>query len=114
MASSKLDSCVFSLTKKSFFLPHIESPPTYSRTQRFLGAVHHTHERPVARGGRVDQAAAEEDHCTHERSQRKRKVLVPSPRHVSTGSTVDTFLTQGELDETYEGIMSLPSIAGSD
>ncbi|XP_025077994.1 repressor of yield of DENV protein homolog [Pomacea canaliculata] len=90
-----------------------ESPPTYSRTQRFLGAVHHTHERPVARGGRVDQAAQRKT-IARTSARSAREVLVPSPRHVSTGSTVDTFLTQGELDETYEGIMSLPSIAGSD
>ncbi|KAK7116561.1 shiftless antiviral inhibitor of ribosomal frameshifting protein-like [Littorina saxatilis] len=48
--------------------------------------------------------------CPHERSARQRKVLYPSSQHVSTGSTVNTFMSQGELAEVYEDLQSMPSV----
>ncbi|XP_076465622.1 shiftless antiviral inhibitor of ribosomal frameshifting protein homolog isoform X1 [Babylonia areolata] len=48
--------------------------------------------------------------CTHEQSERSRKVLYASQEHVSTGSTVNTFLTQGDLAEDYEDLDHMPSV----
>ena len=40
--------------------------------------------------------------CSHERSWRPRNVLYPSTIHISTGSTVNTFMSQDDLAECYE------------
>jgi hypothetical protein len=52
--------------------------------------------------------------CSHELSDRQRKVLYPSQPHVSTGSTVNTFMSQGELAEMYDDLQTLPSVNEED
>lgn len=52
--------------------------------------------------------------CPHERSFRQRKVLYPSSQHISTGSTVNTFMSQGELAEDYEELQTLPQVPEGD
>ncbi|XP_076444110.1 shiftless antiviral inhibitor of ribosomal frameshifting protein-like [Babylonia areolata] len=58
---------------------------------------------PTGAEGGYQLCAYHREICAHERSWRQRKVLYPSTPHVSTGSTVKTFLTQGTLDEFYGG-----------
>ncbi|KAK7496914.1 hypothetical protein BaRGS_00011894 [Batillaria attramentaria] len=65
----------------------------------------------VAHGG---PPCEDGDVCAHARSQRRRHVLYPSIPHISTGSTVPTFLSQDEIVEEYGDIMSLPSIVEDD
>lgn len=46
----------------------------------------------------------------HEDQRILREVYYPSPRHLSTGSTVPTCLTQGDLQERYNFPIVLPVI----
>lgn len=55
--------------------------------------------------------------CVHpstRRAQHLPKVIVASRPHDSSGSTVDTFLTQGDLCEKYETIIPMETIYESD
>lgn len=48
-------------------------------------------------------------HPSGRRAQGRSIVIVPSEPHDSTGSTVDTFLSQGDLGKTYE-LIPMPVI----
>ncbi|KAL8586237.1 hypothetical protein ACOMHN_021502 [Nucella lapillus] len=58
---------------------------------------------PIGAEGGYELCDYHREICSHDRSWRQRKVLYPSSPHVSTGSTVKTFLTQGTLDEFFGG-----------
>ena len=51
--------------------------------------------------------------CVHPQTRRRLglpQVVVPSTLHDSTGSTVDTFLPQGDLTRAYEAVPVLDDI----
>lgn len=48
--------------------------------------------------------------CTHEQSVKPKRALYPSQPHVSTGSTVNTFMSQGSLAEDYQDMIPMPRV----
>ncbi|KAL8570804.1 hypothetical protein ACOMHN_006954 [Nucella lapillus] len=63
--------------------------------------------------GRISQEGGkdkEEPVCPHEQSVKGKRVLHPSQLHASTGSTVDTFMSQGSLTEDYQELLPMPAV----